>query len=622
MFFPFQALLYLDLPRDIVTWLGWAVALLALLYIAWRLRDTNLHWGLREWVWQAGLALSVLLTTLFLGVRIPTQGTLPLPLRPALPNDPTLMFLSALPWMVAGGLLGVIPGTVLGALSGILLSLLDTHNPFTALEIAGAALLFGAAMRQRYRTPLFRLLRRPFFVAVVLSIGYIPIHFISLLLTTPGSLPGRVDYALSHLPAAFLAVGGSLIFGSLLAEVISQALAQRWGRAEPLSPSPSEASLLGRVISNIVPGALLLALCLIVGDWLVSENAAYTMLEDRLSNTAQLASGGIPNFLETGQDLILQFTSDDRLLSPDTGSINQILKQDLDTTPFFRQLLLVGPDKSILASYPGSDPGVLGETPNEQARIKLAFNGVQFQEFSQAPLRGETTAQVVFLASLKDSSGQVTRVLWGTTDLSSNPFMGPAIKVLADMAGENGEGQLIDENGFILYHPQASQLMTPYLGKTMPQAGFFDETAPDGARQLVYYRQVPGQQWAIVLSVPAAQIQQTALNIAMPLLGMGILLALVASISLYYGLKAVTASLVTLSEEARQISQGQLDHGLPALASVDEVGRLRDPFEQMRLSLKARLEDLNGQLSGQPGRGCQPEDRGCHPPHPRGGFHQ
>jgi PAS domain S-box-containing protein len=593
MLFPFQASLYLDLPRDLVAWLGWAAMLLAIAYFARRWLDTNLHWGKREWAWLAGLTLSVLLTTPFLGVRLSIQGALPLPERPALPNGPALMFLMALPWMVAGGLLGVIPATALGALSGVILSLLDTHNPFSALEIAGVALLFSAAMRQRYRTPFFRLLRHPVFAAALLSVGYAPVYLYSLLLTTPGPLVGRVDYATSHFTVSILAVSGSLIISSLITEVISQALPQLWGRVEPLRPSPSEASLLNRVISNIVPGAVVLVVFMMVGAWFVSINAARSMLEDRLSNTAQLASEGIPYFLATGQNLVLQFAGDDRLLSSDTSSISQILGQDIEITPFFRQLLVLGPDQAILTSYPSNDPGVLSNTAEEKALLDLAFSGVQFQEFTEAPLRGETTAQVVFLASLKDASGRVTRVLWGRTDLFSNPFTGPVIKVLADMSSVNGEGLLIDENGNILYHPVASQLMTPYLGKTTSQPEFIDQTAPDGTRQLVFYQPVPEPQWAIALIVPATQIQQMALNIAVPLLVMVFFLALIASLSLFFGLKAVTRSLVTLSGEARRISQGQLDHALPPPVSVDEVGRLRDSFEQMRLSLKARLEELN-----------------------------
>jgi len=40
------------------------------------------------------------------------------------------------------------------------------------------------------------------------------------------------------------------------------------------------------------------------------------------------------------------------------------------------------------------------------------------------------------------------------------------------------------------------------------------------------------------------------------------------------------------------IAQGQLDHPLP-VEGVDEVGQVRRAFEQMRISLHARLEELN-----------------------------
>ena len=49
------------------------------------------------------------------------------------------------------------------------------------------------------------------------------------------------------------------------------------------------------------------------------------------------------------------------------------------------------------------------------------------------------------------------------------------------------------------------------------EALFYDDTASDGTRQLVYYQPVIGRPWAIVLTVPAQQAQQLALNIAMPL---------------------------------------------------------------------------------------------------------
>ena len=98
--------------------------------------------------------------------------------------------------------------------------------------------------------------------------------------------------------------------------------------------------------------------------------------------------------------------------------------------------------------------------------------------------------------------------------------------------------------------------------------------------------------WAVVLTVPAHRAQQLALQIAVPLLGIILILSVLFVIVLRLGLRVVTGSLQTLSLEAGRISQGQLDHKLP-VEGEDEVGRLRRAFEQMRTSLKARLDELN-----------------------------
>jgi HAMP domain-containing protein len=95
-----------------------------------------------------------------------------------------------------------------------------------------------------------------------------------------------------------------------------------------------------------------------------------------------------------------------------------------------------------------------------------------------------------------------------------------------------------------------------------------------------------------VLTVPAQETQQLALEIALPLSVMLIILALVALVILRIGLRVVTRSLQKLSSEAERIAKGQLDRPLQ-VEGEDEVGQLSRAFEQMRVSLQDRLEELN-----------------------------
>ncbi|HEY9152714.1 MAG TPA: ATP-binding protein, partial [Anaerolineales bacterium] len=192
-----------------------------------------------------------------------------------------------------------------------------------------------------------------------------------------------------------------------------------------------------------------------------------------------------------------------------------------------------------------------------------------------------------------DGSHRVQRILIGRTTLSTNPLIQPLINTLDSVSNSelNGDGLLLDENGNVIYQTSGSAL-TSYNGSRGDQPSFSNSTASNGTRQLVYYQPVEGRPWAIVLTIPASQVQQLALNIALPMSVMIILLAILALVLLSVGLRVVTGSLQSLAFEANRIAQGQLDHPLQT-KDVDEVGQLRRAFEQMRVSLAARLDELN-----------------------------
>src|SRR5690606_20217226 len=112
------------------------------------------------------------------------------------------------------------------------------------------------------------------------------------------------------------------------------------------------------------------------------------------------------------------------------------------------------------------------------------------------------------------------------TDLQTNPYMRSLVDSLNSLQDLNGAGMLVDDAGTILYHPQTSQVMTQYPGGRPAGAGFFQETASNGTRQLVYYQPIPGNPWTIVLTVPAQETQKIAIDIALPISVMIVLLGL------------------------------------------------------------------------------------------------
>lgn len=585
-FFP-----YLEPPYHLIGWIGWLTLGTLLLWAIWRcwedvqFRDRQQ----KRFTWL--LILSLPLTSLFFGVRLLDKNTILMPGMPVEPNSPALLFFSAIPWVLAGGIFGTGPAVILAAFSGLLKALWGTHNVFTPLEIAGLALLFSIAVRQRYRTPFFGFLRHPMGAAIIIGVAYSPIFIITAFFATKGTLAARLDYSLTQTWLVMIARGGELVIASLIGEFLFINKKEYWGSRGKLIPSPAETNLQIRLMYRTAPLALILFITLMISVWLVAGRAARQMLENRLSSTAYIAGESLPYFIETGQMLILDL-ADDELLSLPYEQVFGKLAAKINDIPYFQQLFLIDIDGEVVVNYPESEFENYILTQEEQAGIQLALNGVTFQTYIIPPLKGEKSARITYLAVIQDSRGQNNGVLIGRTDFNSNPFTQPAINALEAMSEVQGEGIILDDKNRILYHTIPSLVMMDFIG-ILPQDNIlYDETSSTGTRQLVYYHPVIGAPWAILLIVPAEQVQQLALDISIPLLAILLVLLAATFVSIRIGLRVVSESLYYLAQEATSIAKGRMDSSLQ-FQGVDEVGRFGRAFEKMRLSLKARLEELN-----------------------------
>ncbi len=591
---------FLALPTPI----GWAVwvALLGLLvYSLYQWRIYQPVWKGRERGFFIAFLILIVLASLFIGLRLSSASTRPPPGVPANAPGSALMIFSGIPLLIGGGLLGPIGAVVLGAVAGLLRGTWDTYTFFSIIELAFMGAWFAVNTRQRYRTRAYTILRQPLVGALLLIPLHLLFYVVSALFTQWGidaSAPAtaRLDFAVSNAGVVALAFGGEMLVAGVVAQIIFVAFPDVWGRKQPLLPSPGEKSLETRFLFAVGTFISLLLLTLLIGDWVVAGRAARDMLQDRLSSAGESAAQSIPFFLETGQNLAVQLAADPRLLAATGDELRSIIGLRIQAVPYFDQFFVLDADtQELLAGYPADASTDFKLNPSEETGVTLASSGVLTQIYSIPPLSEDESARVSFLVGILDDSGQVQRVLIGRTTLETNPLTLPLVKSIDNMKNLGGAGLLLDEDGHIIYHSDPTQLGTTYNGPSGSGPIFKDDTAADGTRELVYYQPVIGRPWAVVLTVPAQQAQQLALNIAMPLSIMIILLALVAMVSLRVGLRVVTGSLQNLAAEAKRIAQGNFDHPLQ-MEGVDEVGQLRQAFEQMRSSLQARLEELNSLL--------------------------
>ena len=581
-------LAYLN-PMPLSGWLVWLglAGLLGVALFNWRAYQPKLD--SRAWGIFAALALATLITTFFLGLEFSSGSALPVPGLPEKAPGSTMMIFSAIPWILAGGLLGPFAAAGLGLLSGLIRTVWDTHSLFTMLELGLMSVLFAVANRQRYRTPLFGLLRQPLLSALCLIVVHAVLFVLSAFFTvsTFSTVSERLDYALSNTSVASLTFAGEMLVAGLVAQVIAIAFPLRWGGIGLLQPSPAEKSIETRFVSGTGTIISILLITLLFGDWVIAGKAARDLLQQRLQGVAQVSSQSVPFFFEAGQNLASQIASDSLLLQTADADLPAFFGRQVQAVPYFNQMALYDLQTgAVVANYPPDTAFQI--TPQEELGITLTSQGIPNQMYAIPPVDNSESARIAFLASVPNT----TRVLIGRTNLDSNPYMRSLITNLNSLQEVKGTGALIDEQGNIIYHTQAAQVMTQYTGTRGDQPVFDTETAPNGTRQLVYYQPVPGHPWAIALTIPAQEAQQLAIDIALPISIMIILLGIIALASLRLSLRAVTGSLQGLAAEAKHLSTGKLDRPLNT-DGMDEVGEMRRSFEQMRVSLQARLDELN-----------------------------
>jgi PAS domain S-box-containing protein len=370
---------------------------------------------------------------------------------------------------------------------------------------------------------------------------------------------------------------------------------------DALYPSPMERSLPLRFLYNMAPLALILLLTLLVGNWFVAGRAARQMLESRMADSASLAAEIIPFFLESGHSLLQQMAEDPNWLSgtPEQDMIR--LQQARITVPFFNRMYLLNAIGELVAVYPENSPEL---SFDEENGIDLGLLGVPVQNYPIPPTTTNENPVVSFIAAIPEQqTGHIKGILIGHADITLNPFTRPILSNLYSMNEFDGDGLLLDNENRVMFHTDQIYLgevqplpeglaQTGLQPNTQQTAQFFDDRSPDGTRRLVYYQPAVGQPWSVILTVPAREAQQLALNIASPMLVMILVVFFLAATVLLLGLRFVTRSLENLAREADRIASGQLDHPLIS-TSDDEVGRLSRAFEQMRVRLQTRMDELN-----------------------------
>ncbi|HLD94580.1 MAG TPA: ATP-binding protein [Anaerolineales bacterium] len=588
-FFEIPVLQSLLSPNGILGWLVWIILIAGTIWLVRRFPGRQLTWDRTDWIWLLALIVATPISIITVTVRLPADGVVPNP--PILGQ--LLSVFAAIPWVLALIRLGSLPGILLAALSGLLIGFWHTRSPFTLVEFAFMAALLGALLSQSYRTRLFDWLRKPLVAGAVCSLIF-PLLFIATgFFWASEDAVASLDFSLSRVAWVFIGFAGPLLLGTLILQVLAWRVPQFVAGSATRQPAPTERSLEARFLFTLGPVVLVAFLGLAALGWWTAGRAADQLYFERISTSVELAADSVPFLLEAGQNLMLQLAGDPELADASPAEALAVLQSHLRAVPYFEQLVLLDTGGNTIVSFPLSEEFGEQSDPQELEAVGLALQGLSLQHFTTPPVReGGQAAQLVFVASVRNSNNQVRRILIGRTNLDTNPFAQPIVQSLQSIDTLGGQGLLVDGDGRIVLAPEsAALLLQTYNGRKGDVALHYNDIGPDGARRQIQYQPVTGSNWAVVVQWPVRLTQGLALSIALPMLGILIALAIAAFLVLRFSLRTVTNSLQELVADTQRIAAGDLKAPL-ATKSVDEVGRLGAAFEKMRQTLQARMEEV------------------------------
>ncbi len=521
-------------------------------------------------------------------IRLPGTAVLAAPGQPLVPDGPAFSIFGAVPWLLAGGYLGVFPAILVALIGGLARGGWGTLHLMTPASAMAQAALAAWLLRRDYREWPGRLARRPVFSALVVGLMFGFLGGIEEFSYSGSDFYAALDFSLSRLGPIVLAGTLELGIGGMLTEGIRWAFPERWYTPARLVVGPYNRSLAARLATMLFVLGLGGAGVLTYANWILARSSAEEVISDQMIQTASQASESIPLFIQSGRSSLRQLAQELQAQQLSADQLTDELELQRSALTYFSRLAVFGPGRSLVASA-APDAFAAQALPLEvEAALASALNGVPLEVATGPPAEGEGV-QLVFLTPLTYANGE-QGALAGWADLARTPMLSPVHAGLDGYA--DGEAFITDERGVILMHPDPASWLKRIDPSQYRDHEVHSRVGRGGARELAYAQPVEGYSWRVIISTPQRVVDTLALSSTVNLLAAMSLIGAFVVLAAYLSTRRLTQPLREMAATAELIAEGNLEHPV-AHRSEDELGRLAVSFEHMRASLRTRLQEMD-----------------------------
>ena len=519
-------------------------------------------------IWYLLAAIAAILSSGLFLVKLPSPDILPLLGLSQIPPIPAVPVFGAVVLMAVGGWLGVGPAVGLGLLAGVVRMLWLSGRVMHMFEIAALAGLVSFFMRQNYRGRVFTWLRRPLVAGVIGGIAASVLAFLSVTVSVSAELAvlPALDFSWTFTRAGALALLLEWVLAGLLVELVFARVPDLRPAPRQLMPPPYEYSLTRRFLNLLIPLFVVIIAGLLVAVTRITINSATDLTLQQMAHDAQVASEAIPDLELISNNLLVRLAQDHTMLDAPESEQQQAmaslidLEQQLQTTAFFRQLVLFDAKGAAASAYP----------PMEETDLPLS--GEEENIARWAATLGLPRSSTVWMAEqnvwmqseaepILNAAGEPAGAVLGRVDLGL--ALQPVVKSLQGTAGA-GRGFIVDDQWSVIAHPNEERLTMPWVP---PQENEIESAqalvdgdlgrayrgvAPDGSRQLVYTLDGVSHPWTVVIVVPYEQVLSLATRVATPLAGFMALAGVLLALGLVVLSRQINRPMVALAQGGRR----------------------------------------------------------------------
>jgi PAS domain S-box-containing protein len=500
--------------------------------------------------------------------------------------------LSAVPYLLAGAILGPIPALLVGFFTGLGRSVGLTQQPYDPFYFAFAAWLAAQLMQQNYQGRFYYWLRMPLVSGTIGQTSTSVFVALVALVNSKGLL-ASLDAAL----AAFQTQFWPMLFEGLVSGAIVTILVKgmsQWLPKRQTVPSPYQRSVRTYLLTNYLlfgSAVLLLSTVFVFGlsIFLSSRN-----LVTNMAASGNAASERIEDFRSNLEEVLSQSSRDEDFARGDKASAARALGRLYRSAEHFQEVMLIDEQIELVKDFPPNETELTLTELEHEAVTRALDDGLRTQVLVEIPDKGRMLS---LIAPVVERDNQTLRVIVGRVQTAK------LIGILDELLLNDGSGLVIDREEKVIStrggdapegwsNPELNGAQSLFVPTNLGGEAFLMENARQS--RAVHYLSPPnGYGWRVVTSMPYEFVLNQAFASVLP-----VVLVLLAVMAVFYARFAsygnsLTGPISDLARASRSITAGDDFTTVVDVDRQDEVGELGRAFTGMHRALKGRLDELS-----------------------------